>query len=200
MATLSWLSKIPSWAWFLTAVAAGGVLWLRQHDATIRAETLAEESAKRADSLAIIVKRDSFELADRDKISAEQTALILQQQKEILAAGIKAQAVTNAAAQALREQLSVELIPLFDSVEAGYKKQIALKDEQIAAQLRITDLANQRIADRDSVIVGLRRLQASLEAEVVVANKRAKRSLLARAGEVAPWVIGAYVLGTRTGD
>lgn len=197
MAISSWFSKIPGWVFIMLAAGGAGYLWLRQHDRAVRAEGRAEELGRQADSLRVVVREDSIRSARRDEVIDSQHTVIEEQKREIIAQEVAVIQLTSATVAGLRNRLPADLQTVLDSVVKGYEQQLALKDEQIALEARKVALERERVASRDSTIDALRRLNASIEAEVVTLRRETKRSVWDRIGEIAPWAAAAYALGSR---
>lgn len=177
-------------------LAAGGI-WLRQHDAAVRADVKAEILSGAVDSLKDeLSSRDSL-LILRDSIVMKQKSVIEQQQEDLARQELQTNQATMAAVARVRGQLTEELKPLFDSVTTGYERQIAIKNEQLLAEHKLTLLYYAQLETRDSVISSLRRLNESITAKLEIAERQTHKSLTKQIVDALPIVAAGVIIGTR---
>lgn len=192
---LSWLTKVPAWIWLVLIGSGTALLWIKQHDALIKAEAIAQIEGAKADSLrTMLASRDSI-MAKQDSLIAIQTEAIKSQQVRLAQASVDAQNQTGSAVATLRSQLSEAMKPLLDSVTKGYEKQLEIKNQQIDAERKINSLLLIQISQRDSTLAAVRRLNESLSAQLSLANKRVSKSLKDKAVDALPWVFAGYLVG-----
>ena len=194
---LSWLTKVPSGAWVWILLVGSGLLWLHQHDTLVKAETLAEVEGAKSDSLKSLLTTRNLIMAKQDSLIATQTEAIKNQQIKLAQVAIDAQNQTNTAVATLRSQLSDAMKPLLDSITRGYERQLEIKNQQLESERRISALLRIQVAQRDSTIDAIKQLNASISAQLTLANKRTNKGLLAQAQSALPWIAAGYLVGSR---
>lgn len=172
-------------------------LWLHEHDKRVKAEVQAALSAQLTDSLKAILKDQDQLMARQDSLIQEQRVVLVNQQQKLAAASIEAAHNTNVAVSNLRGKLSDEMKPLLDSITRGYERQLAIKDEELLAQKKLTALAEAQVTSRDSVLAAIRRVNESIQAELTLANKRANKSLFAKTKDALPLLALAFLAGSQ---
>lgn len=174
-----------------------GQFWLHEHDKRVKADVRAEATAAQSDSLARVLATRDKEMARQDSVTVVIREQLKEQQIRLATTAVAAQEQTSSAVANLRRQLSADMKPMLDSIIRGYEKQLAIKDEQLAAQRKLTDLAEAQVASRDSTLAAIRRLNQSISAELDLANKRGNKSLQQKVAGGLPWLAVGIVLGSR---
>lgn len=172
-----------------------GFLWLREHDARVRAEGRAEALAKQVDSLETVASNALRDVAALDRTVGAQKIVLAAQQKQIEEVGVKARRQTQAAVSSLREELDDRQRTLLDTITAGYEKQLDAKDRMYAAQAQLTALANAQVASRDTALAKIQQASRVVYDAWQAEKKRASPSLMSKVVRALP-VIAATALVT----
>jgi hypothetical protein len=183
---------IPAWGWKvggLVAIGAVGFGWLREHDSRVRAEGRAEALATSVDSLRAVAEEAVAAIATKDSAVAIQKVVIQAQQKQIEEVAAVARKQTQIAVASLRETLDSAQKVMLDEIESGYERQLASKDSMLAAQARLTALAESQVADRDIAIQKIQQASTVVYDAWQVEKKRANPSFVKKAIRAVPVVL-----------
>ena len=153
-------------------------LWYREHDAAVKFQALAEqrqaELQAAAESLAV---RDRA-IALSDSAAAVEKEKLLKQNRQLRVRSAATQLIVDSATAELKETLDSTQRQQLDSITTSYRSIIADRDTQIKNLTAIVANDSTRIADRDSVLAGYRRLNQHLLAQVDKLTKYSKPSKL----------------------
>ena len=179
-----------------------GLLWLREHDARIRETASARRSQ---DSLRAAVAASAAETDARhraDSIAAWQA--IQARDVALRRARHEADSLAGLAGTLIDSLVSIvpdSLSPFVDRLRASWRADMAAREREraqadsalAARSLRVAQLEAEYAHDMGAV-------RAQLEAmhQLGAANRRARPGLLERARQIAPWALGAYVVGKVT--
>lgn len=180
-------------AWALLGV--GAWLWLRQHDARVRAEALLQirtDSIEvvRADlkSATSIIRQLTDSLNEKDKrLKNAETA------RRVADAKLATQGADIAAR--LASTLDVSQRAKLDSVVQTYEARVSAYDSQLRNTATLLAEARALNAKQDSIIDEQRRLNDKLFGDWQKAEKRANPGLIEKIIAIAPWALGAYAVG-----
>ncbi len=191
---VAWTAVIKKY-WFIGALALAAVLWLREHDAQLRYQTLAEVRLDSVKTINAQLDRSYYTMMQKDSVIAVQrrqleNSRIALRQRENTAA-----AETREKVKELRAQLSGAQQEELDSLVAGFEAQLTLVHQQLQATVELQLIAERQVTARDSMITELRvanaRITQMLENEV---NSN-KKSLVDGAIKTLPWLVaGAAIL------
>lgn len=185
---MGFLSRVPVWAWIVAGGAGAGFIWLREHDARVRAEGRAETLAKQVDSLATEAAVAKLIVVQKDSAVAIQKTVIAAQQKQIEEVAAVAKRQTQIAVNSLRETLDSAQRIALDQITEGYDNQLRFKDSLLAAQARLTRLAEEQVAVRDSAYRKLEQASNVVYDAWQVEKKRASPSLASKIVRAIPVV------------
>lgn len=178
-----------------TLIGIGAWLWLRQHDARVRAEALLQV---RTDSIEVVRKdletatsivrelTDSLNEKDRRLKNAETA-------RRVADAKLAAQG-TDIAAR-LASTLDASQRAKLDSVVQTYEARISIYDSQLRNTAALLAEARAINIKQDSIIDEQRRLNDKLFGDWQKAEKRANPGLIEKIIDIAPWAVGAYLIG-----
>ena len=186
----------------LAAALLLGLLWLREHDRRLRETAAATRSL---DSLRAAVAASAAETDARhraDSIAAWQA--IQARDVALRRARHEADSLAGLAGTLIDSLVSIVpdyLSPFVDRLRASWRADMAAREREraqadsalAARSLRVAQLEAEYAHDMGAV-------RAQLEAmhQLGAANRRARPGLLERARQIAPWALGAYVVGKVT--
>lgn len=140
-----------------------GALWLHEHDKRVVAEA---RSAIYADSVKVLnrkIKSDSLRVVAADSAAQAANIQIAELQQAAREQEKAAAEKTRATVAELRGSLNAAQARQLDAIVAQYDARLAAKDSMFAATKRLADEAHSRqLEARDSVIAGLRQVNATL--------------------------------------
>lgn len=169
--------KIPLAIWVAGSVALAGGLWLKEHDERVRSATRAEKLEKQVDSLVLDATKAKLMIMQKDDAVAAQKVLLAAQNMAMVEAQAKAKKRTGEVVASLRQKLDSVQTAELDTIVSGYEAQLTTKDSMFAAQLRLTNLAEERIAVRDSAYQKLEQASNVVYKSWQIEKKRASPSL-----------------------
>lgn len=191
---LAWLRRVPILVYVIAGGAVAGGLWLHEHDKRVRAEGRAETLAKQVDSLATEAALAKLMVVQKDSAVAIQRTVIAAQQKQIEDVAAVARKQTQIAVNTLRETLDSAQRIALDQITEGYENQLRFKDSLLAAQARLTRLAEEQVEVRDSAYRKLEQASTVVYDAWQVEKKRASPGLVEKAIRVLPVVASAVGL------
>lgn len=136
-------------------------------------------------------------MKQKDVVIAKQQADLVAKNAELDRQHTVAAKATSAAVAQLRSQLTGEQRALLDSIEAGYQRQLAIKDQQIQAAAAMYRLEQGRVASRDSVIDKMQTVQDSLFKQVQKLTKATKKSTLDQVITYGGWIVAGIAVATK---
>ena len=169
-------------------------MWLKEHDARMRAEGRAETLASQVDSLQDVAQTALGAVQKLDSVAAQQQTKIAEQQERLRQTAALARKQTEAATSSLRESLDSSQKVMLDIVVNGYEEQLRAKDSLYAAQVRLTTLAKAQIVSRDSAYKALQQASNVVFDAWQVEKKRANPSFIAKAIRLVPVVATAVAV------
>lgn len=134
------------------------------------------------------------QMKQKDVVIAKQQAELVAKNDELARQHTAAAKATAASVAKLRAQLTVEQQAQLDSIEAGYNRQLAIKDQQIEAAGAMYRLEQGRVASRDSVIDKMQTVQDSLFKQVTKLTKATKQSTLDKVVQYSGWAVALITI------
>ena len=181
--------------WIVGASAIAVFAWLHEHDKRVRAEGRAEALETKIDSLKLVSDSAHMAVVIKDSTVALQKAVIAVQRKQMEESYAAQRRQTQAAVSTLRESLDSAQKVALDQITTGYEHQISAKDSILAYQTKLTVLANEQLAVRDSAYSKLQQASNVVFDAWQVEKKRASPGLVAKVVHAIPVVAGAVLLG-----
>jgi len=160
----------------------------------VRAEGKAEVLTQQVDSLRQVADDAIAFVAHGDSTATQQRVLIEAQQKQITEVAAAARRQTQVVVASLRETLDSAQRNMLDNIEVGYNQQLAAKDSMYAAQVRLTELANGRVASRDLAFAKIQQANQVVYDAWQYEKKRAAPGLITKAIRAIPVVATAVGL------
>jgi hypothetical protein len=134
---------IAIWAGGLVVSSAlgAGVVWIKEHDARIRAEERVSIITQRADSLGIVVDSFHSAIAIADSMHHAEKKAAEVKVARLSAAAEFVKRNNDAAIIELKKELTNSQQEALDSIVSGFNRQLALRDTMMAAQARLVESA-----------------------------------------------------------
>lgn len=179
------------------ALVVVGWLWLREHDARVRYQALAQVSR---DSVLVVKARLDSVLTTRahqDSALAWARSRVDSANREANRVATEALKRTVTAVDKLKVTLDSAQKQQLDSVVAGYDTQITALRSQLSEGAKLLALTQERLDSAKSDVQQLREFNNELVKKLDKLTDASRPSLSQRVGRLLPWAVVAGLIVTR---
>lgn len=179
------------------ALVVVGWLWLREHDARVRYQALAQVSR---DSVLVVKARLDSVLTTRahqDSALAWARSRVDSANREANRIATEALKRTVTAVDKLKVTLDSTQKQQLDSVVAGYDTQITALRSQLSEGAKLLALTQERLDSAKSDVQQLREFNNELVKKLDKLTDASRPSLSQRVGRLLPWAVVAGLIVTR---